>query len=168
MLLHGPPPPSSIHSQGSGKQPRGWGAAGGQGRGTALCSTGALGAASATAPSPQDATAFPRNSLALPGSLFASGRPSSPSQVRVVGLCRPLSQAHLPAPARLACSVSHSLSLSLTLCLFFSSPFVSRTCPCSPSQAHFLSSLPSSSRLLVSLLSPVRSWQPPSPISQRL
>lgn len=67
------------------------------------------------------------------------------------------------SPARLACSpsFSHSLSLLVTLCLFFSSPFVSRTCPCSPSQAHFLLSLPSSSPGFWSpLLSPVRSWHP--------
>lgn len=88
-----------------------------------------------------------------------------PAECSLSGLCcwpsHPLSHVQLPSLARLACSVSHSLSLAVTLCLLFSSPFVSRTCPCSPSQAPFLSSLPSSSRLLVSLLSPVRSRQPP-------
>lgn len=121
-----------------------------------------LGAASATAPKPQAATAFQINSL------FRSISPSlPPAQVPPLRSwpVRPLtpcvSHVHLPSPPRLARSpsFSHSLSLLVTLCLFFSSPFVSRTCPCSPSQAHFLSSLPSSSRLLVSLLSPVMSWQ---------
>lgn len=83
--------------------------------------------------------------------------------VSVHPLTPSVSSAHLPSPARLACSpsFSHSLSLLVTLCLFFSSPFVSRTCPCSPSQAPFLSSLPSSTLLLVSFLSLVRSWHPP-------
>lgn len=76
----------------------------------------------------QAATAFQMNSLSLSISLFASG---SPSQVPVGWpslIC-----THLPSLARLLSSpsFSHSLSLLVTLCLFFSSPFVSRTCPCS-------------------------------------
>lgn len=119
----------------------------GQEGGTALSSPRALGAASATAPNPQAATAFQINSPSLSPSLSASC-PSSPLRpVSVRPLTPSVSSAHLPSPARLACSasLSHSLSLLVTLCLFFSSPFVSRTCPCSLSQAHFLSSLPSSS-----------------------
>lgn len=121
-------------------------------------------AVSATAPKPGTATAFQINGLFLSVSpSFPPARllPLRPLSVRPLTSC--VSRVHLPSTALLARSpsFSHSLSLLVTLCLFFSSPFVSRTCPCSPSQAHFLSSLPSSSQLLVSRLSPVRSWQPP-------
>lgn len=121
------------------------------------------GAACATAPNPQAALAFLINTVCL---CFRVSCPSSPSQAgRHCCLLTPCeSGTHLSlSPARLACSpsFSHSLSLLVTLCLFFSSPFVSRTCPCSPSQAHFLLSLPSSSPGFWSpLLSPVRSWHP--------
>lgn len=163
-----PPPRAPFHLRGL-ECSRHLGGARRQEGGTALHSPGALGAASATAPNLQAATAFQINSLTL---LLCPCPPVPLAQVLPLGsvsvgpLC-PLICAHLPSLASLASSpsFSHSLSLLVTLCLFFSSPFVSRTCPCSPSQAHFLSSLPSSSRLLVCLLGPVRNWQPPSPKS---
>lgn len=146
-----------------------WKAAAMEGR-TALCSARALGALSATAPNPRAATAFQINSVALPGSLSAPGR-AVHLRSPVAGPC-PLRAALTSSLARLgrSPSFSHPLSLSVTLCLFFSSPFVSRTCLCSPSQAHFLSSLPSSSRLLVSLLGPCQglATRPPSPVSPHL
>lgn len=142
MSLHRPPPqvPSLLRRQ-EGSLLNvcvSWGlrgSVGGQEGGSAFSSTQALGAASASAPNPQAATAFEINCSVC---LSSASCPSSSSQVPVVHPLTPSGSCTHLSPARLACSPFLTLPLTEALSASYSSPFVSCTCPCSPSQAPFL------------------------------
>lgn len=113
----------------------GW--AGGQEGGTALSSIRAPGAASATAPNPQAATAFQINSLSL--SVSPSLPPARVLPLRsllVHPLTPSMSLTHLPSPVRLTLlslfltlplTLSHSLPLFLKSFCFSHMPVLSLT-----------------------------------------
>lgn len=129
----------------------------GQDRGTALNSGGCL----ATAPNPQAVPAFLINTVCL---CFLVSCLSSPSQAHIVACSHPVrvELTSLSSQARLlSLFLTLPLTLSHSLPLFLKSFCFSHMPVCSPSQAHFLLALPSSSPGFWSpLLSLVRSWHP--------